>query len=286
MGKSLKTKIENEISECIEYQFDFFFKHKGKSEPVFVKCKVNLPKWYPTEINRKNIYDDILINFVRNDDEVSAAYVNIPNVGRDGEDCVRFCLRDLESNSIWPSILFKKGEIPNFKYGKKVLIELKLPVEKKDIFDFYMYYEDGDNYKFLEINPTIYWPTCSIIRDRYDILKELYSFVGNSHESVRKIYSKKFYHASGHVCWYFSEGGTWLDEHRIPESMDSEKLESYQLESRYESYENMLRREHDDNYGQSYGRYSGSWAQDVQDLSDDFIDDVLGGDPDAYWNID
>ena len=36
----------------------------------------------------------------------------------------------------------------------------------------------------------------------------------------------------------------------------------------------------------SYGKYPGSYAQDVEGLSNDFIDDVLGGEPDAYWNID
>lgn len=36
----------------------------------------------------------------------------------------------------------------------------------------------------------------------------------------------------------------------------------------------------------SYGEYSGSYAQDVEGLSDNFINDVLGSEPDAYWNID
>ena len=35
-----------------------------------------------------------------------------------------------------------------------------------------------------------------------------------------------------------------------------------------------------------YGDYAGSYAQDYEGLSDDFIDDVLDGEPDAYWNID
>jgi len=42
----------------------------------------------------------------------------------------------------------------------------------------------------------------------------------------------------------------------------------------------------EDDYDRSHGRYAGSWAQDVEGLSDDFIDDVLDGEPDAYWNID
>ena len=35
-----------------------------------------------------------------------------------------------------------------------------------------------------------------------------------------------------------------------------------------------------------YGKYAGSYAQDQEWLSDEFIDDVLDGKPDAYWNID
>ena len=37
---------------------------------------------------------------------------------------------------------------------------------------------------------------------------------------------------------------------------------------------------------ESYGEYAGNYAQDVEGLSDDFINDVLDGNPDAYWNID
>jgi hypothetical protein len=40
------------------------------------------------------------------------------------------------------------------------------------------------------------------------------------------------------------------------------------------------------NYSQSYGKYSGTYAQDVEGLRDDVIDDAHNGDPDAYWNID
>ena len=36
----------------------------------------------------------------------------------------------------------------------------------------------------------------------------------------------------------------------------------------------------------TYHKYRGSYAQDVEGLSDQFIDDVLDGNPDAYWNID
>ena len=36
----------------------------------------------------------------------------------------------------------------------------------------------------------------------------------------------------------------------------------------------------------TYGRYSGSWAQDIEGYSDDDIDTIFDGDSSAYWNID
>ena len=36
----------------------------------------------------------------------------------------------------------------------------------------------------------------------------------------------------------------------------------------------------------SYGKYSGSYAQDEMEYSDDDIDTIFEGDPSAYWNID
>ena len=37
---------------------------------------------------------------------------------------------------------------------------------------------------------------------------------------------------------------------------------------------------------QTYDRYNGYYAQDVEGYSDQEIDDIFGGEPDAYWNID
>jgi hypothetical protein len=51
-----------------------------------------------------------------------------------------------------------------------------------------------------------------------------------------------------------------------------------------------MRRNYDDDFydedKETYGRYHGSYAQDVEDWSDQDIDDVFDGDPEAYWNID
>ena len=37
---------------------------------------------------------------------------------------------------------------------------------------------------------------------------------------------------------------------------------------------------------ETYEKYGGSYAQDVMGYSDDDIDTIFDGDPDAYWNID
>jgi hypothetical protein len=43
----------------------------------------------------------------------------------------------------------------------------------------------------------------------------------------------------------------------------------------------------DDDYNEGFtSKYRGTYASDVEGLSDDFIDDALGGEPDAYSNID
>ena len=42
----------------------------------------------------------------------------------------------------------------------------------------------------------------------------------------------------------------------------------------------------DDDYDEDNGSYSRYRGGPTGELTDDFIDDVLGGEPDAYWNID
>ena len=52
----------------------------------------------------------------------------------------------------------------------------------------------------------------------------------------------------------------------------------------YEEFDN--RSFYDDCESPTYGRYAGSYAQDELGYSDDDIDTIFDGDPDAYWNID
>lgn len=63
------------------------------------------------------------------------------------------------------------------------------------------------------------------------------------------------------------------------------------LKDKFDNWQNVLKREqmdHDDeSYEQAtYENYNGSYAQDIEGWSDQDIDDVFDGDPDAYWNID
>ncbi len=53
-------------------------------------------------------------------------------------------------------------------------------------------------------------------------------------------------------------------------------------------FNNSLKSDFDncDTYGNNYGEYEGSYAQDVMGFSDDEIADAFDGDPEAYWNID
>lgn len=44
--------------------------------------------------------------------------------------------------------------------------------------------------------------------------------------------------------------------------------------------------EYGDSRFPSYGKYKGTYVQDIEGYDDDFIDDALDGHPDAYWNID
>lgn len=57
----------------------------------------------------------------------------------------------------------------------------------------------------------------------------------------------------------------------------------------YDEYEDYDEYGYDEDpiYGEEhYEEYAGSYAQDVMGFSDEQIDDIFEGDPDAYWNID
>ncbi len=59
------------------------------------------------------------------------------------------------------------------------------------------------------------------------------------------------------------------------------KLEETSDDYSYDEYD-----EYDDVEPRTYDEYNGTYVQDVMGWSDQEIDDVLDGEPDAYWNID
>ncbi|MBN2132854.1 MAG: hypothetical protein JW741_25360 [Sedimentisphaerales bacterium] len=77
----------------------------------------------------------------------------------------------------------------------------------------------------------------------------------------------------------FEEAGLSSEDSNGDEGGDSE--DEYGEEDQYDDY-------YDDdpwNQPEHYDKYAGTYAQDVADLSDEFIDDVLDGCPEAYWNL-
>lgn len=72
------------------------------------------------------------------------------------------------------------------------------------------------------------------------------------------------------------------------EAMRNQRIEEFE-DWEDESYENQEFDDHgfyDDNDPPTYGRYAGSYVQEEMGYSDDDIDIIFDGDPDAYWNID
>ena len=80
----------------------------------------------------------------------------------------------------------------------------------------------------------------------------------------------------------------------FPYFMITDEFDSYR-KMRIVEYEDVEDESCEDDYNDSYysytdeptyGRYAGSYAQDEMGYSDDDIDTIFDGDPDAYWNID
>ena len=68
-----------------------------------------------------------------------------------------------------------------------------------------------------------------------------------------------------------------------------ETIDKIVLEDEYEEDDDSNEEYPHDDYDNdepTYGKYSGSYAQDVLGYSDDDIDTIFDGDPNAYWNID
>lgn len=103
----------------------------------------------------------------------------------------------------------------------------------------------------------------------------------DGYSSSNYIYESK-YQAEQRDYYYDENGDIRYLSHDLYATLENGQIKIHRYS---EPSEEEL--EHDDYYErESYGRYSGTYAQDEAGLSDNFIDDVLDGNPDAYWNID
>lgn len=75
------------------------------------------------------------------------------------------------------------------------------------------------------------------------------------------------------------EVGTWDDNSSIYRDIYDEEDDDEYEEEDFDNYSS-------DQEKPTYDRYNGSYAQDEMGYSDDDIDTIFDGDPDAYWNID
>ena len=124
--------------------------------------------------------------------------------------------------------------------------------EKKELF---LYVLRGINYAtFILYVNTYYFP----IGDFNSVLKAL---EGDKTISINR----------NSIKWYSEDIKNKLRE----QGVIFEDLTPHRKRRFYEDYES-----------ETYDQYNGSYAQDVEYLSDQFINDVLEGDPDLYWNID
>jgi hypothetical protein len=100
---------------------------------------------------------------------------------------------------------------------------------------------------------------------------------------VRKVFKKRD----------VGEGGIDLVESNVKPSIRIEQIS--EGKNKYgEYYKNHIKSNNNDRTGSpfiddcetSYDHYNGSYAQDYEGWSDQEINDVFDGNPDAYWNID
>lgn len=79
-----------------------------------------------------------------------------------------------------------------------------------------------------------------------------------------------------------------FDYDRNQISWVEKQMEDYYYYNNYtdNNYSEDFYNNYTDDEESAYGKYAGSYAQDVMGYSDDDIDTIFDGDPDAYWNID
>ena len=109
-------------------------------------------------------------------------------------------------------------------------------------------------------------------------------------ESVSNIRTLLKWLRQQEVCDRIDEVTLTKAEEMIGSGLSDEERRILSEEKAEEENKSKFRNVHIDSIpdcGEStYDRYNGSYAQDEMGYSDDDIDTIFDGDPDAYWNID
>lgn len=138
--------------------------------------------------------------------------------------------------------------------------------------------QDWEKYKFIDLLRVLLNDTLNLSQI-WDINSEIASFINNIAEN----YKNKDMQLSSSPLSYNDEVGVWTSDMCIYTDKSCDYSDEFD-----DDYDED--KDSDYNAGSSnedtYERYNGSWAQDVEGYSDDDIDTIFDGDPDAYWNID
>lgn len=131
-----------------------------------------------------------------------------------------------------------------------------------------------DNYRFADLLFIALGQTPNVRESVWRVNGEVSQFICD--------YMQAFESNDRNIC---SKPLNELEERGIWDEMSSTYCEIYDSGDDDE-YEDDFEYYSHDNDEQTYNRYNGSYAQDEMGYSDDDIDTIFDGDPDAYWNID
>jgi hypothetical protein len=83
----------------------------------------------------------------------------------------------------------------------------------------------------------------------------------------------------------FYEFNPYYSVHRMPFEQKTIKINNRKFD-KLSNGNNTQFNDRNMSMNESYSQFNGSYAQDVEGWSDQDINDALGGNPDAYWNLD
>lgn len=147
---------------------------------------------------------------------------------------------------------------------------------------------EWEKFKFSDILYILLGFDCSNLHRVWSIYSEISQFINDILESITV---NPWDDCEGeqhipqdiisHNINYLDEVGCLTEELSVVQNIDDDYLMASDDDEH--DYDN---NRHDSEEPPTYGRYRGSYAQDVMGYSDDDIDTIFDGDPSAYWNID